>query len=171
MTDTELKLPAVDPTSLEGHTGTFYPDQVKGASEDRIKRRLGDALGLTTFGVNLTTLPPGASSALRHWHQNEDEFVYILEGQATVVSNVGEQLLGPGMAAGFPAGKDDGHQLVNNSPNDVVYLEVGNRTPHDEVFYPDNDLKLVKEPGNHVYFDRAGNPLAPRVTGAPGSGK
>lgn len=171
MADPELKLPAIDPANIEQHTGTYYPEQLKGSSEDRIKRRLGDALGLTNFGVNLTVLPPGSSSALRHWHVNEDEFVYILEGEATLVSNGGEQILGPGMAAGFPAGKEDGHQLLNNGSIDVVYLEVGNRTSRDQVFYPDNDLKLIKEPGNHVYYDRAGNPLAPRVSGAPGSGK
>ena len=171
MADDVLTLPAINPDTIEQHTGTFYPDSVKGRSEERIKRRIGDALGLTTFGVNLTVLPPGSSSALRHWHLNEDEFVYILSGEATMVSDTGEQILGPGMAAGFPAGKEDGHQLLNNGSNDVVYLEIGNRTPSDEVFYPDNDLKLTKEPGNHVYSDRAGNPLAPPVKGAPGSGK
>ncbi|MBT3991424.1 MAG: cupin domain-containing protein [Rhodospirillaceae bacterium] len=169
MTDTELKLPAIDPVSLEEHTGTYYPDAVKGPAEARIKRRLGDALGLSHFGVNYTILPPGTWSAFRHWHQNEDEFVYILEGEVTLISDAGEQILGPGMAAGFPAGDADGHQLINNSSENVVMLEVGNRTPNDTVQYPDMDLMLVKKPGDHQYSDRQGNPIGDKVAGAPGS--
>ena len=169
MSNSDLKLPAIDPNDVDQHTGTFYPDSVKGKSEDRIKRRLGDALGRTHFGVNYTVLPSGSTSALRHWHQNEDEFVYILSGEATLISDIGEQILGPGMAAGFPAGKPDGHMLVNNSSEDVVYLEVGNRTPEDVVKYPENDLMLTKKPGDHQYSDREGNPLGDKVAGAPGS--
>ncbi len=169
MAETKLQLPAIDPLSLEEHSGTFYPDAVKGPAEARRKRRLGDAVGLTHFGVNYTVLPPGTWSAFRHWHQNEDEFVYILEGEVTLVSDEGEQLLTAGMAAGFPAGEPNGHQLINNSSNDVVFLEVGNRTPEDIVKYPDMDLMLTKQPGNHQYTDRNGKPIGDKVAGAPGS--
>lgn len=169
MTKIDLKLPAINPIDLEEHTGTFYPDALKGPSEARIKRRLGDALSLSHFGVNHTILPPGAASAWRHWHENEDEFIYILEGEATLVSDDGEQTLGPGMAAGFPAGKADGHQLINKSLKNVVFLEVGNRTAEDIVQYSDIDLKLTKKPGDHQYTDRAGNPIGGKVKGAPGS--
>jgi uncharacterized cupin superfamily protein len=169
MTKSNLNLPAIDPKELEGQSGTFYPDAVKGPAEPRIKRKLGDALGLSHFGVNYTILPPGSWSAFRHWHLNEDEFVYILEGEVTLISNDGEQILGPGMAAGFPAGKADGHQLINNTTEDVVLLEVGNRTPNDTVQYPDMDLMLKKKPGDHQYTDRQGNPIGDKVSGAPGS--
>ena len=159
------------PEDIEEQSGTFYPAKIKGASEKRRKRRLGDAVGITKFGVNYTTLPPGASSALRHWHETEDEFVYVLDGTVTLVTNAGEQELPPGTAAGFPAGHEDGHYLVNNGSEDAVFLEVGNREETDRVHYPDDDLFLSKEPGNHQYFDKAGKSLGARVAGAPGSDK
>lgn len=165
--NSNYQLPAVDPATVEGHSGTFYPDERKGPSEGRIKQRLGDAAGLTHFGVNLTTLPPGASSALRHWHQNEDEFIYVLEGELTVWSDVGEQVLTPGMAAGFPAGKPDGHCYLNKTNEPVVVLEVGNRVSEDVVTYPHDDLHLVKEPGNHQYFNKKGEPLGGIVQNSP----
>ena len=162
---------AVHPKDLEEQSGTFYPDKIKGASELRRKRRLGDAVGITKFGVNYTILPPGASSALRHWHEREDEFIYILEGTVTLVTNDGAQELDPGMAAGFPAGQDNGHHLMNNGTGDAVFLEIGNREETDKVHYPDDDLFLSKEPGNQQYFDKAGNSLGARVEDAPGSNK
>ena len=94
---------------------------------DRVKRRLGDACGLTRFGVNLVTLPPGGQSALRHWHTLEDEFVYVLEGEVVLVTDDGEQVLRAGDCAGYPAGKPDGHHFVNRSGAPARYLEVGNR--------------------------------------------
>lgn len=111
----------------------------------REKRPLGDRFGLTNFDVNLTRLAPGAISALRHAHTLQDEFVYVLEGTPTLVRDAGETLLTPGMCAGFRAGSGDAHQLVNRSDADVLYLEVGDRTPGDNVVYPDDDLaaKLV----------------------------
>lgn len=163
----KYRLPAIDPADVEEHAGTFYPDAIKGASEARLKKRLGDAAGLTKFGVNLTTLPPGAASALRHWHAEEDEFIYVLEGEVTVVSDAGEQVLTPGMAAGFPAGKPDGHMLRNRAGAPAVVLEVGNRVPRDTVTYPDDDLALVKEPGNHQYYNKAGEPLGERIENSP----
>ncbi|MEO0377529.1 MAG: cupin domain-containing protein, partial [Cyanobacteria bacterium P01_A01_bin.17] len=110
----------------------------------RIKQRLGNAAGLKNFGVNLTRLAPGSSSALRHWHSHQDEFIYVLQGPITLVTDEGEQVLTAGMAAGFPAGTEDGHHLINRSNADVVYLEVGDRTAQDRVSYPDSDLIAVQ---------------------------
>ena len=112
---------------------------------DRVKRRLGDACGLTKFGVNLVTLGPGGQSALRHWHTLDDEFVYVLSGVVVLVTNDGDQVLGPGMAAGYPAGKKDAHHFVNRSKAPATYLEIGNRTEGDNAFYPDDDLMWVED--------------------------
>jgi uncharacterized cupin superfamily protein len=111
---------------------------------DRAKRRLGDACGLTKFGVNLVTLAPGGQSALRHWQTLEDEFVYILSGEVALISEGGEQILGAGMCAGYPAGKRDAHHFVNRSNAPAQYLEIGNRIDGDNAFYPDDDLMWVE---------------------------
>lgn len=154
------KTTAIDPKTLEPRFGSSYPPAFKGPCENREKRVVGDALGLTHFGVNLVTLAPGSWSAQRHWHTGEDEFVMILEGEATLVTDAGEQLLGPGMVAGFPAGREDGHHLVNKSGAPVVYLEIGDRNPNDEAFYPDVDLQLIAKPGGGRHFtDKSGKPL------------
>jgi uncharacterized cupin superfamily protein len=112
--------------------------------------------GSHRFGVNLTRLPPGTASALRHWHSLEDEFVMVLEGEATLITDAGETVLGPGMAAGFPKGKADGHCLVNRGKSDVVYLEVGDRRPGDDVAYPDDDLAARWRDGRRVSSTRTG---------------
>ncbi len=135
-----LKSPALDPAAVPARTGTLYPDTFKPLVAGRSKQALGDALGLANFGVNLTRLAPGAHSAARHWHSKQDEFVWIVEGEATLLTDAGAQTLGPGMCAGFPAGKADGHCLVNRSNRDVVYLEVGDRSPGDVSRYPDDDM-------------------------------
>ena len=109
----------------------------------REKRPLGDLFGLQNFGVNLTRLAPDAASALRHAHTKQDEFVYILEGHPTLVTDAGDTLLEPGMCAGFKAGSGDGHHLVNRTASEVLYLEVGDRTPGDQAVYPDDDLQAV----------------------------
>ena len=123
---------------------SIYPEQFAARVGDRIKRPLGDPFGLTVFGVNLTTLKPGAMSALRHAHALQDEFVYILEGHPTLITDEGETQMKPGMCAGFKAGTGNGHHLVNRGPHDVVYLEVGDRTPGDSAEYPDDDLRVLK---------------------------
>ncbi len=140
MTKIPLKLPAIDPATVESKSGSNYPEQFKPRVAGRGKQRLGDALGLKNFGVNLTTIKPGSASALRHWHVKQDEFVYIVSGELVLVTDSGEQVLTAGMCAGFPAGKADGHHLVNRSTSDAVYLEVGDRTPGDGASYPDDDL-------------------------------
>ncbi len=118
-----------------------YPEPFASRMAGRQKRALGDHFGLTHFGVNLTRLLPGAMSALRHAHSAQDEFVYVLQGRATLVTDRGEVELLPGMCAGFRAGSGQAHHLVNRSSDDVLYLEVGDRTPGDSAVYPDDDIQ------------------------------
>lgn len=117
-----------------------YPEPFATRVAGREKRPLGDVFGLSNFGVNLTRLRPGASSALRHAHARQDEFVYVLSGRPLLIDDRGEVELAPGMCAGFKAGTGNGHHLVNRSDEDVLYLEVGDRTAGDSVAYPDDDL-------------------------------
>ena len=121
---------------------TNYPEPFASRMAGRDKRPLGDLFGLTNFGVNITRLAPGGSSALRHAHTKQDEFVYILEGRPTLVTDAGRTVLQPGMCAGFKAGSGDAHCLVNETGEDVVYLEIGDRTAGDAVDYPDDDLAV-----------------------------
>jgi uncharacterized cupin superfamily protein len=148
-----LRLPALDPRDVEPHTGSGYPEPFRSRVLPREKRFLGEALGLRSFGVNLTTLPPGRESSMRHWHTLEDEFVYVLEGEVVLRTDAGEQLLSAGQCVGFPAGSGDGHQLVNRSDGPAVYLEVGSRDEADRVFYPDVDM-LYNPPGQPGRFTR-----------------
>ncbi|HSC97426.1 MAG TPA: cupin domain-containing protein [Casimicrobiaceae bacterium] len=120
---------------------TNYPQPFAARMAGRFKRPLGDLFGLENFGVNLTRLIPGGRSALRHAHTKQDEFVYILEGHPTLHTDEGLSRLSPGMCAGFKAGSGNAHCLINETSEDVVYLEVGDRTPGDEGSYPDDDLK------------------------------
>jgi uncharacterized cupin superfamily protein len=122
---------------------TGYPEPFAARVKGRDKRPLGDLFGLQNFGVNLTRLAPGAHSSLRHAHTKQDEFVYILEGHPTLVTNAGETQLEPGMCAGFKAGSGDAHHLQNRTLADVLYLEIGDRTPGDGASYPDDDLQAV----------------------------
>ena len=147
-----------DPMKLPGRRSTIYPAEYASGFDRRVKRALGDAGGLTQFGVNVTTLEPGAVSALRHWHTNEDELVFILEGEATLVTDAGEELLGPGMAAAFPAGEPNAHQLVNRSDAPVTYLEIGTRAAEDEATYPDVDLRFIKRNGRRTFVRKSGEP-------------
>ena len=155
---TKLNPPALDPETVEARTGTNYPDEFTAPVKDREKRALGDALGLKTFGVNLVRLRPGVMSSQRHWHSHEDEFVLVLEGELVLVTDAGEQTLGPGMAAGFPAGSGDGHHLINRTDVDAVYLEAGARTQGDEVDYPDIDMLVRFVDGERRYVHKDGTP-------------
>jgi uncharacterized cupin superfamily protein len=123
---------------------SIYPDEFAARIGERIKRPLGDLFGLTVFGVNLTTLKPGAMSALRHAHTVQDEFVYVLEGHPVLITDEGETQLKPGMCAGFKAGTGNRHHLVNRGGADVVYLEIGDRSAGDSASYPDDDLVAVR---------------------------
>lgn len=120
-----------------------FPEPLASLMSGRERRALGDVFGLTRFGVNLTRLAPGSISAARHFHSLQDEFLYVLEGTPSLVTNGGEVLLGPGMCVGFKAGTGDAHHLVNRSGVDVLYLEIGDRTSDDSVTYPDDDIALV----------------------------
>ncbi len=135
-----------------------YPPRFATRVEGREKRALGDAFGLANFGVNLTRLAPGAWSALRHAHSRQDEFVYVLEGRPTLRTNEGDRVLAPGMCAGFRAGSGDAHCLVNESSQDVVYLEIGDRTPGDTAVYPDDDLAARLVDGAWVMTRKDGTP-------------
>ena len=137
-----------------------YPPDLAPKIGGREKRPLGDLFGLRNFGVNLTRLPPGAASALRHAHALQDEFVYILEGTPTLVTDAGETPLSPGMCAGFRAGTGDAHHLVNRSGADVVYLEIGDRTPGESADYPDDDLMVRSDADGRIrYFRKNGTPI------------
>jgi uncharacterized cupin superfamily protein len=138
-----LSKPALDPRTVEAVSRSGYPEPYRARVMPRHKRRLGDALGLTRIGINLTTLPPGKESSMRHWHTHEDEFVYVLEGEVVLRTEGGEQLLRAGTCAGFPAGAADGHQLINRSDAIAVYLEVSNRDAADGAYYSDPDVDLV----------------------------
>ena len=135
-----------------------YPEPFFSRMARREKRQLGDVFGLKNFGVNLTRIAPGGESALLHRHSRQDEFVYILEGRPTLVTDTGEIELSPGMCAGFPAG-GTAHQLVNRSDADVVYLEVGDRTAGDEGSYPNDDIKAELGPdGQWIFARKDGTP-------------
>ncbi len=135
-----------------------YPEPFASRVAGRLKRPLGDVFGLTNFGVNLTRLAPGAISALRHAHTMQDEFVYILEGRPTLVTDAGRTALQPGMCAGFKGGTGDGHHLVNETAEDVVYLEIGDRTPGDGATYPDDDLAAGLVEGKWRFTRKNGTP-------------
>lgn len=124
-------------------TPSVYPEPFASQMMGKLKRPLGDLFGLTNFGVNLVTLSPHAVSSLRHAHTVQDEFVYILQGHPTLHTDEGYTQLAPGMCAGFPAGTGNGHRLLNQTEEDVLYLEVGDRSPNDEASYPDDDLKAT----------------------------
>jgi uncharacterized cupin superfamily protein len=136
-----LRLPALDPRTVEAVNKSGYPEPYRSQVLPREKRRLGDACGLTKVGINLTTLQPGKASSMRHWHTREDEFVYVLEGEVVLKTDAGEQVLAAGMCAGFKAGARDGHQLLNRSGRPAVYLEISNRDPEDVGEYSEADLR------------------------------
>ncbi|MEA5579886.1 cupin domain-containing protein [Nodularia harveyana UHCC-0300] len=147
----------INPENVPSRTTSNYPDKFKSVVFGRAKQVLGNAAGLKNFGVNLVTLAPGSCSALRHWHTRQDEFVYIIEGEVTLVTNTGAETLTPGMMAGFSAGEKDGHQLVNRSNVEVVYLEIGDRSPGDVGYYPDHDLIAKRgADGNTIFTQQDG---------------
>ncbi|MGI9333131.1 MAG: cupin domain-containing protein [Gammaproteobacteria bacterium] len=139
-----VRLPALNPARVARLSGSGYPEPFKSRMGDRYKRKLGNACGLTKFGVNLVTLGPGGQSALRHWHTLEDEFVYVIAGEVTLVTDDDRQVLTAGMCAGYPAGDRNAHHFINESTQDALYLEIGNRTDGDNAFYPDDDLRWVE---------------------------
>ncbi|MGE5318602.1 MAG: cupin domain-containing protein [Hyphomicrobiaceae bacterium] len=139
---------------------SVYPEPFASRMAGREKRQLGDLFGLTNFGVNLTRLAPNAVSALRHAHTRQDEFIYVLQGQPTLHTDEGRTRLSPGMCAGFKAGTGNGHCLINETAEEVVYLEIGDRTPGDEGSYPDDDLKAMLVEGKWKFVHKDGTPYA-----------
>ncbi|MBZ0218705.1 MAG: cupin domain-containing protein [Fimbriimonadaceae bacterium] len=156
-----MKKPALDPSTLTQRIGTNYPAPFDQSVADRKKRPLTEALSLSQFGVNITDIPPGSASALRHWHTKEDEFVYVIAGEVTLVTGDGEQTLKTGMVAGFPAGVENGHCIQNRSLLPATILEVGTRHPEDEAHYPDNDLHAKKDrEKGHIFSRKDGSLFA-----------
>ena len=137
-----------------------YPEPFAARMSGRAKSQLGEVFGLANFGVNLTRLAPNSVSALRHAHTKQDEFVYILQGHPTLHTDEGCSTLGPGMCAGFKAGTGNGHRLINETSEEVVYLEVGDRSPGDEGSYPDDDLKALLVDGQWKFTYKDGTPYA-----------
>jgi uncharacterized cupin superfamily protein len=141
----------IDLNAAATRTGSSYPPPFDAPCAARKRRRLGDAAGLTDFGVNLLHLPPGSWSSQRHWHALEDEFVYVLEGEVVLVTDAGEEILRPGDAAGFKAGVPDGHHLQNRSDKEAVVLEIGSRKPGEGGEYSDIDMRFT--PQGFTYKD------------------
>ncbi|MBL0420594.1 cupin domain-containing protein [Ramlibacter sp. AW1] len=135
-----------------------YPEPFASRMQGREKRQLGDVFGLTNFGVNLTRLAPRSISALRHGHSRQDEFIYVLRGHPTLRTDQGDTPLAPGMCAGFKAGTGDAHQLVNDTDEPVEYLEIGDRSPGDQAFYPDDDLQAELVEGRWRFTRKDGTP-------------
>ena len=135
-----------------------YPEPFASRMKGREKSPLGDVFGLSNFGVNLTRLLPGAGSALRHAHAKQDEFIYILNGRPVLLTDTGETQLSPGMCAGFKAGTGNGHQLLNRTNEEVIYLEIGDRSAGDSVVYPDDDIQAVFVEGKWQFTHKDGTP-------------
>ena len=150
-------MPKIDMEAMDWAGGSSYPSPFRERVAGRVRKRLGDAGGLTQFGANLTRLDPGATSALRHWHQVEDEFVYVLEGEVVLIEEDGETPMTAGEAAAFKAGVANGHHFVNRSDRPAFYLEVGTRSPTERASYPDDDLAGVKENGRFTFTRKDGS--------------
>lgn len=159
MRDKEIPSHMVAREAAPRHTPSSYPPEFAARMQGRVKHPLGDVFGLSNFGVNLTSLEPGAHSALRHSHQLQDEFIYVIEGEVTLVTDEGSSILLGGMCAGFPAGSGNAHHLINRSARRVIYLEVGDRSPGDVVTYPDDDLTAHRgNDGKWTYLHKNGAP-------------
>ncbi len=147
----------IDIAAAPTRRGSAYPPPYDAPCADRFRRRLGEAGGLTAFGVNHLTLAPGVWSSQRHWHSREDEFVWVVSGEVVLITNAGEEILRAGDCAAFKAGDADGHHIVNRSGHDAVLLEVGNRDENDRTVYADIDM--VAEPHEDIYRRKDGTPL------------
>ena len=151
-------MPKIDTTRLPTRKSSTYPDAFKPVCEGREKTALGNGAELTQFGVNLTRIKPGSASALRHWHENEDEFVYMLAGELVLIEDGGETIMRPGDCAGFKAGVSNGHHLVNRSDRDALYLEIGSRSPVERAHYPDDDLFIERDEQQVRILHKSGEP-------------
>ena len=153
-------MPKLDLKSIPERRGSDYPEPFDKQPANRVRQRLGDAGGLTQFGVNLIRLPPGAWSSQRHWHSEEDEFIYVVTGEVVLITDLGEEVMRAGECAAFPRNSPNGHHLVNRSGATVVCLEVGTRDPTDMTFYPDIDM--VFDPKIDAFAHKDGTPYPTR---------
>jgi len=151
-------MPKIDIASIKTETGSNYPEPFDKVALGRHRKRLGNAVGLSQFGVNLTTLKPGAQSSQRHWHANEDELVYMLEGEVVLRENEGETVLKPGDAAGWKAGAPNGHCLINRTQRDAIFLEIGSRHPHERAEYSEIDMVALRDDNGFRYLKKSGEP-------------
>ena len=151
-------MPKIDIAKVLVDGRSNYPEPFNRIVAGRSRLRLGKAAGLDQFGVNLTTLKPGAASSLRHWHEKEDEFVFILRGEVVLIEDDGETVLKPGDAAGFKANSGNGHHLVNKSSSDVVLLEIGSRAKRERAEYSDVDMQIVRDENGARYSHKDGRP-------------
>ena len=148
----------IDRTKTQRVVGTLYPPPFDEPCRSRVRERLGDAAGLTQFGVNHLTLPPGAWSSQRHWHTHTDEFVFVLQGEVTLITDEGQEILRAGDCAGFKAGDPNGHCLQNHSDRDAVVLEIGTRAAEDVGHYSDIDMTAPAQGKPAIYTCRDGSP-------------
>jgi uncharacterized cupin superfamily protein len=155
-------MPKIDIAKLPVEANTNYPDPFWKAVVGRERKRLGNVVGLSQFGVNLTTLKPGAWSSQRHWHANEDEFIYVLSGELVLCEDHGETVLKPGEAAGWKANSRVGHCLINRTQRDAVYIEVGTRATHETAVYPDIDMRCERDKTGMRYMKKTGEPYPVR---------
>ncbi|HEU4659868.1 MAG TPA: cupin domain-containing protein [Pseudolabrys sp.] len=151
-------MPKIDLDAIPVDTTTGYPPPFNKAVEGRSRKRLGRAAGLTHFGVNICTLKPGAASSQRHWHENEDEFVYVLQGELVLCEDGGETVLKSGDSAAWKAGAPNGHCLINRSNRDAVFIEVGTRAASERVHYADVDLLMERDKAGGRYLHKSGVP-------------
>ena len=151
-------MPKIDIDKVKVDTYTGYPEPFRQAVMGRERKRLGNAVGLDQFGVNLSRLKPGAASSQRHWHQHEDEFIYVLEGELVLAEDGGETVLKPGDAAGWKASVANGHCLINRTNRDAVYLEIGSRAARETATYPDIDMRAERDDKGMRYVRKDGTP-------------
>jgi uncharacterized cupin superfamily protein len=151
-------MPKVDIGKIAIDTSTGYPPPFNKVVEGRSRKRLGRAAGLTHFGVNICTLKPGAASSQRHWHENEDEFVYVLEGEVVLREDGGETVLKPGDAAAWKAGVPNGHCLINRSDRNAVFIEVGTRASTERAHYSEIDMMVIRDEKGARYTRKNGEP-------------
>ena len=159
-------MPKIDRAKIPFTNNASYPKEFAGVIAGREKQKLGDAVGLTQFGVNISRIKANSKSALRHWHESENEFIYMLEGELVLHEDSGETVLKPGDAAGWRANSCNGHCLINRGTRDAVYLEVGTRLANDTVVYSDIDMRLERDKTGARYLHKTGEPYPTRPVGA-----
>lgn len=152
-------MPKIDLPNIPIQTGSGYPEQFREEMQGRSSQRVGDSGGITQFGANITILQPGAKSSLRHWHEEQDEFMMVIAGTCTLVDELGETELTAGECAAFPAGDANGHCVVNNSSSEARFLIIGSRTATETAWYSDIDMKVTVQDGTYDFTHKDGSPF------------